>query len=203
MARHSGIDLGSPSGLPIIIFGLKDREDRWQRCEEILKEEGIEATFYKTEKRGNIRKDPTVDFLNMLKEVKTDILFFENDFELTKDWREVLTKSYVDLPLSWELLFLGANLTTPAERVTQNLVKIRGAWMFHAVLMRKKFIDYLVKYYDINRHWVFDEWIRRVSVGREFYMTYPMISYQREGYSDLAKKEFYYDIFENKNYRKL
>lgn len=188
----------------IVIFGLGAREDRWKRCQEILKENGItEVTRFTTEiDHEDTYRNCSKDFLRLLRlKGSKDLMFFEDDFELVEGWRDVFDKAYKDLPKDWDMLYLGANLTKTPDRITENLLRVRGAWMFHAVLLRKKFIDYILQNYDYNQIWVFDEWCRVMAPKLKFYMTYPMISYQRKGYSDFVRQYVDYDIFNNKYYK--
>ncbi len=189
----------------IVVFGLAEREDRWQRCKQILEENKItKVTRFANEKGADLYRNQTEDFLRVLRlKGHNNIVFFEDDFELTKGWESVLTDAWKDLPSDWDLLYLGANLTRSPQKITNNLVKIRGAWCFHAVVISPKFVKYALANYDINRRVVWDEWIRTEAVKRKFYMTYPMISYQRASYSDFVKKEVDYDIFNNRYYKKI
>ncbi len=188
----------------IVVFGLKEREDRWQRSLEILKSAGVtEVTRFANEKKENKWKEATHDFLRVLRTMPGNIVFFEDDFELTENWREVLEKAWNDLPDKWDLLYLGANLTKTPKRITKNLVKLRGQWCFHAVVINKTFVPYMLAKYDINRMVVFDEWLRNEACKRNFYMTYPMISFQRKSYSDYVGKEVEYKLFLNKYYLEL
>lgn len=190
----------------VVVFGLEDREDRWLRSKEILEEIGVKkVTRYATQIDPlDKHRHCTKDFLQMLRRKgQQNIVFFEDDFELVKGWEEVLDKAWKDLPDDWDLLYMGANLTSPPQKITDNLLKIRGAWMFHAVIMRDRFINYILNKYDVNRYWVFDEWLRQEAIRRHFYMTYPMISYQRAGYSDLVGQYVNYDIFNNKFYTRV
>lgn len=190
----------------IIVFGLKEREDRWQRCQQIFEQNGINQVIRVANERSeNKWVGATEDFLKVLRGSR-NIVFFEDDFELTEGWEEVLEKAWSDLPERWDLLYLGANLTRDAKRITNNLVKIRGAWCFHAVIINKDFIPYIHRNYDLRRgpaFQVFDEWLRLQAETRTFYMTYPMISYQRESFSDFVGKVVNYDIFSNKYYKRL
>ena len=190
----------------IVIIGLKARKDRWKRCVEIFEKEGIEeVTHYTTlQSFKDTHKHYMKDFLQMLRiKGKHDLMFFEDDFELVDGWREVLDKAMKDLPEDWDMLYLGANLTRPAIRVTDNLVRVKGAWLMHATLLRKEFIDYILKEYKPEQVPIIDEWYRLIAPERKFYMTYPMVSYQRSDYSDFLGQYVYYDIFENKHYKTL
>lgn len=189
----------------VVVFGLEEREDRWQRCKEILKDAGVtEVTRFANTKKENVWKGITDDFLRVLKlKGHNDLMFFEDDFELMDNWREVLYKAWEDLPADWDLLYLGANLRKTPKRITKNIVKLRGAWCFHAVVINKNFTRHILKAYDPGRRQVIDEWLRIEADHRNFYMTYPMIAYQRKGYSDLVGKEVDYKLFLNKYYLQL
>jgi hypothetical protein len=190
----------------IVIVGLAERTDRWQRCIEILKENKInKVTHYQTQKDPvDVYRHATIDFLDLLKIKRgNDLVFFEDDFELKEGWEEVLKKAWEDLPKDFDMLYLGANLTKTPKRITSNLVRVRGAWCLHGVVMSAKFIEYFLKTFDINRRIVIDEWCRTIAEERKFYMTYPMICFQRKSYSDFVKKEVWYDIFNNKYYKEL
>lgn len=189
----------------IVVLGLESRTDRWERCKEIFEANGIKrVTHFATQKGEDLFRHATQDYLRMLSLKKgKNIMFFEDDFELVNGWEEVLERAWHDLPKDYDMLYLGANLQDKAIRVTDNLVRVKDAWMLHAVIMNRKFIDWVLKVYDINRRVVMDEWMRIIAKERKFYMTYPMISYQRSGYSDFVKKEIEYNIFDNKYYKKL
>lgn len=188
----------------IVVFGLEEREDRWQRCRKVLHENGItKITRFANQRGENKYKTATDDFIRVLRWSQNNIVFFEDDFELTEGWEEVLKAAWSDLPDKWDLLYLGANLTKSAKKVTNNLVRLRGAWCFHAVIMNRSFVRWVLRNYDVNQRIVFDEWLRIIAEGRDFYMTYPMISYQRESFSDFVGKVVNYNIFTNKYYLRL
>ncbi len=187
----------------IVIMGLESREDRWERCKEILTANGIgRVTRYVTQLREPKYEHSTKDFLDLLRLKRfNDLVFFEDDFELVDGWEEVLKKSYADLPQEWDLLYLGCNPTRALLRETPNLMRVKGAWMFHAVILNQSFIDYVLKVYNAKVFPAFDEWVRQIAPERKFFMTYPMVAYQREGFSDYMGQYTKYDIFNNKFYK--
>jgi hypothetical protein len=189
--------------LNICVIGLKAREDRWKRCVEILEAEGIEEVYHyvTVQDYQDSYKGYMTDFINMLKMFQGhDLLFFEDDFEFTKGWKKVFEKAYKDLPQEWDLLYFGANLTSPITKVTDNLVRVYGAWLMHATLLSHTFIDYILIHYLPANIRIIDEWYRKIAPTRNFYMTIPMISYQRPDYSDFVGQYVYYNIFTNKYY---
>lgn len=189
--------------MEIVIIGLRDRADRWERCKEIIEKEGLKnVTRYITEydeldPYGNASKD----FYNLISSRTDNTLLFEDDFELTPNWRDVLEKSLNDLPRDFDLLYLGCNLTEQAVRITPNLARVRGAWTVTGAIFSKRFCEYIKQNY--NARVVPDEYLRTKAPEKRFYMTYPMICYQRESWSDFAQKVVSYDFWSNKNYRKL
>lgn len=189
----------------IVVIGLKARQDRWKRCKEILEGAGVErVTHYQTEQDfSDSHAGYMKDFLTMLQyKGYTDLMFFEDDFELTPEWEKVFTRAYNDLPEKWDMLYLGANLTAPVQIVTRNIVRVNGAWLMHATLLRKKFIDYILQAYNPQRVKIIDEWYRQIATRKEFYMTIPMISYQRPDFSDMVGQYVDYQIFGNKHYKR-
>jgi hypothetical protein len=100
------------------------------------------------------------------------------------------------------MLYLGANLQAPVTRYSDHLVRVNGAWLMHATLLSAKFIDFIIDNYPNSNIRIADEWYRRIAPQREFYMTVPMISYQRKDYSDFVGRYVYYDIFSNKYYKR-
>jgi hypothetical protein len=192
----------------VAVIGLEERHDRWERCEKIFKKYNISpVTHYETECDYNDKhRHYMKDFLQLLRvrgRERDALCFFEDDFELVEGWEDVLKNAYIDLPQGWDMLYLGCNLTTDVKVITKNLVKVQGAWLMHATILSKRFVEYILREYDLNQIWIIDEWYRQQAIKRQFYMTYPMISYQRTDYSDFTGKYEDYQIFENKYYKRI
>lgn len=170
------------------MIGLKAREDRWKRCIEIFEEIGVtKVTRIATvQDMENSHRGYMKDFMMMLRKFQgADLMFFEDDFELTEGWEEVFDQAYRDLPKNWDMLYLGCNLTSPLKKVTNSLYRVQGAWLMHATLLRKEWIDFILKFYRPDKCRIIDEWYRQQAPYREFFMTMPQISYQRPDYSDM------------------
>jgi hypothetical protein len=188
----------------VCVIGLKARKDRWARCKEVLQGRVERVTHYTTVQNfQDSYKGYMTDWMKMLKMFQGGpLMFFEDDFEFTDDFDEVFTKAIAELPQSFDMLYLGANLQAPVTRYSDHLVRVNGAWLMHATLLSAKFIDFIIDNYPNSNIRIADEWYRRIAPQREFYMTVPMISYQRKDYSDFVGRYVYYDIFSNKYYKR-
>jgi hypothetical protein len=187
----------------IVVIGLEAREDRWHRCQDILQEFGVgQVTHYTTKQNFNDpHRNYMKDFLQMLRVrgIGKHLVFFEDDFEFTDGWEDILKKAWDDLPEDYDMLYLGCNLTRPPLKITDNLMRVRGAWLMHATILSRKFIEYILKYYDRNRIWIIDEWYRQIAPEKNFYCTYPMISYQRKDFSDMLGEYVDYKTIQERN----
>ncbi len=188
----------------ICVIGLKARKDRWERCKEILQGRVERVTHYTTiQNFQDSYKGYMSDWLKMLKMFQGEpLMFFEDDFELTDDFDDVFPKAISELPKSYDMLYLGANLQVPVTRYSDHLARVGGAWLMHATLLSAKFIDFILENYPYSNIKIVDEWYRRIAPQKEFYMTMPIISYQRKDYSDFVGRYVYYDIFSNKYYKR-
>lgn len=186
------------------MIGLKARKDRWERCREILQGRVERVTHYTTVQNfQDSYKGYMSDWLKMLKMFQGEpLMFFEDDFEFTDEFDEVFPKAVAELPQTYDMLYLGANLQAPVTRYSEHLARVNGAWLMHATLLSAKFIDFILEAYPHSKIRIADEWYRRIAPHREFYMTMPMISYQRKDYSDFVGRYVYYDIFSNKHYKR-
>jgi hypothetical protein len=190
----------------IVVIGLEARQDRWKRCKDIFARYDISPVshYCTVQDFHDTHRHYMKDFMQMLrvKGSANHLCFFEDDFELTDNWESILRKAWNDLPTDWDMLYLGANLTISPVKITDNLCRVRGAYLMHATILSNKFIRFIQQHYDLNAVWIIDEWYRVIAPAMKFYMTTPMISYQREDFSDFLGQYIYYDIFNNQFYKK-
>lgn len=118
-----------------------------------------------------------------------NILIFEDDVEFFENASENLMLSLSDLPLEWDMLYLGANLDRyPAYRHSEHLVKITGAYATHAYAINKTMFE---KLYEIN---VAEDTIHNdvtyaetIHPNYQCFLTYPLVAGQRDSYSDIQR----------------
>lgn len=103
------------------------------------------------------------------------------------------TQALTELPLDFDLLFLGCNLVgsdiinfTKPARFSPHLFRVYDCWQSHSVSYSKKAINYILERFDPMNSPTYDEWIR-VNVLKELqcFVIAPQITYQLAGKSDI------------------
>ena len=120
-----------------------------------------------------------------------------------------LSKAVYQLPMDWDLLYLGANIIgtdtfrfPQPEQIGDHLFKIYGAWTTHAVGYTRKSAELIVEnYHSWKESGMYDDWLSRVFIpNHKCYIVYPMVAVQRPVKSDLWNKHVdYTGCFEQGN----
>lgn len=121
---------------------------------------------------------------------------FENDIAFEKNWK-YLEEGCNQLPQDWDLLYLGANIIGSdtmvwemPTRYSQNLFRLHNSWMTHAIIYSNKMAKWVLDTFDPNTFPVYDEWLRVMAMPhKKIFILYPMIAYQRPGWSILTKQQ--------------
>lgn len=174
----------------VVILNLKERIDRRVQIEQELQRVGInEVQFFESFSGGH--KGFNKSMFEVLKENQdvNRLLILEDDCYFTSNG--LLSESLRQMPFTWDIISFGANLRSKHYKVKTNLVSLKDAWMSHAIGYSNKMIKWIVENYD--QELVYDEWLRLNVYPRfECYMTYPVVAWQRESYSDLMLKDVDY-----------
>jgi len=168
-------------------INLKQRKAKWNRvqleCEKLnLNVTRFEAIF-DTYGHGGCFKS----HIELLKQAKHEGVFMiiEDDI-LVLEPIEVLEKAIEQLPSDWDMLYLGAQLSKRLERYSDNLLRLSGALMTHAVIYNNQngIADYIIE----NARGIIDVYLRD-NVHEQFdcFITYPMVCSQADGYSDTIR----------------
>lgn len=120
-------------------------------------------------------------------------VIFEDDILLT-GW------DIPQLPEVFDMVYLGANLQGPTERINERLIKITAAWTTHAVIYSRKGAEKVLSQYKVE-YGVYDNWLKEhFHKDNNCYLVTPMIAYQRPGYSEIKDVEVDYTEVMNINY---
>lgn len=119
-----------------------------------------------------------------------NILIFEDDVEFFPNAASNLRYCLVELPDSWDMLYLGANLDRfPAYQVSSHLAKLTGAYATHAYAVRKNMFSILFNINSdpdvVHNDVTYSEVVHPIY---NCYMTLPLLAGQRDGHSDIQGK---------------
>jgi GR25 family glycosyltransferase involved in LPS biosynthesis len=111
------------------------------------------------------------------------VLVLEDDALFTDNCEEILKKSFLEIQnIEWDMLFLGANLFSPAYKVSEHLLKLTGAWCAHAYIVHNRFYDTIL---SLPPNKEMDTHYGELMDKHNVYISNPMIAYQLPSYSNL------------------
>jgi GR25 family glycosyltransferase involved in LPS biosynthesis len=117
---------------------------------------------------------------------------FEDDCVMLENWM-VVQRAMAELPDDWSALWLGATLTTPLERYSDHLFRLKRAHCLHAVIYNsQEMVDYILNHHDFKRHQYIDVFMFEVQQKFNCFVTYPICATQRIGFSDISQKHVDY-----------
>jgi hypothetical protein len=96
----------------------------------------------------------------------------------------------------WDMLYLGANLNSPAHSITTLLLKLSGAYTTHAYMVHERFYDTIL---NLKLDFEIDVCYSKLMANHNVYMCDPMIAYQLPSHSDLQDgfRDYNESIIEN------
>jgi hypothetical protein len=117
---------------------------------------------------------------------------------------EHLGRALAELPRTWDILYLGANLLMwnngsepQPERVSEHLFRIKGAWTTHAVAYNKKCVFEILAKQPMFSEMMFDNWLSTQLEKFQAYIVAPMVAYQRPRFSSIwSRFDDYTRLFE-------
>lgn len=181
----------------IICLTQKERKDRQFDFEHECLKYGINGSYYYAEPSDLPDGAPFDSFcksqIGMLKRFNGQtLLTLEDDVEFKGISN--LQKAIYQLPLDWDILYLGANiigvdvnrLPVP-EQYSEHLFRVKAAWTTHAVAYNGDIVEKILsKYKGWQESGMYDDWLsREILPNVKAFIIYPMVAVQRPVKSDL------------------
>jgi GR25 family glycosyltransferase involved in LPS biosynthesis len=182
--------------IDIVLINLDKDKERLKIASEHLKKNGIEFERIPGVIHEDRYRGCSIAMVNALKAIPEGGIIFEDDV-LLKDF-------YIpDLPDGWDLLYFGANLQAPTERINDEIVRVYGAWTAHAIMYSEKAVKKILETYSYDLHGPHDNFLKNeFNAKNNCYMVTPMQAYQRPSYSHLEKRNVNYTRIMDMNYDK-
>lgn len=167
------------------IINLKHRVDRYNHMIEEMKKIPISYEFVD----GIIDETKTCfqsqkKCIRLAKENKLPyVLVLEDDAVFTENVIDVFQKTFKEIQtFNWDMFFLGANLQSPAKRVSDSVLQLTGAYAAHSYVVHERFYDTILNLPHICE---MDVHYHNLMPKHNIYMCDPMVAYQLPSYSDL------------------
>lgn len=178
------------------VINLKRREDRLRELKLPFDYEIFEATDGKIHFPNEVANlvghlgcwDSHRRLLEKIKEENIEYtLIFEDDAVVCDDFIKKMEIVVSELPEDWDLLYLGGWNTGEIKKYSEHLNLAEDVLTTHSYLIRQKFVDTLLSSI-YNRKFKIDVVFCDALKKGKCFISNPVLSWQREGYSDIVNK---------------
>ena len=171
-------------------INLAQRKSKWYRTQLECMKLNLDPERFDAILDTNGHMGCMQSHLKLLEQIEEQVfMIIEDDIEVLDN---VLAKAIKQLPDDWDMLYLGAELTKKIERYSDNLYRLKGGKVTHAIIYNNKgVVDYILENcrLTIDEFYAFD-----VQEKFNVYITYPMVCSQMDGYSDTQHWWTNYDV---------
>lgn len=116
------------------------------------------------------------------------VLFLEDDATFIQP-DEIIEKAFDQLPEDFHLFYLGCTLMTKPEKISDNILKVWGAYSSHAIVYSKQGLRAALSSLQTKPKLAYDVQLNYYGHQMNRYCSYPMICTQRPGESDIYKHD--------------
>lgn len=185
-----------------ILVSLKEREDRRADTFKEFANAGVPPVFSVWNavkdpdgRRGLIATMQEIFEARLREPHDTPLLILEDDIKIVQPgYSKKLERVLAQLPADFKLLYLGCNLAGEFTRYSDNLLLAKDMYSSHAILYSRAAIEAILP--GLKNATAYD---RALATGIQktggCYCAFPMLMSQRDGYSDIEKREVRYQRF--------
>ena len=174
----------------VYCINLDNRKERWDQTQEEMKVLGATPIRFSATLKRRRHSGCISSHMALWGKVKDEgiVMVIEDDILFLDNAKENFEIALHQLPEDWDMLYLGATLNEPLERVSDNLLRLKRGWACHAIVYNNQngVLDYLLKEMVDNRIDIFMADV--IQEKFNCYMCYPMVATQRPGISDITRK---------------
>jgi len=172
--------------IPTYIINLKERDDRKHHIiNEVIQAPQLSYTIVEA-----IRDNTGTCFASHLKCIQLAkdnklpyVLILEDDCIFTSNCNDILNAVYDEFQtIEWDMLYLGANLNSPATSYSKTLIKLTGAYTTHAYMVHERFYDTIL---NLTLDVEIDVCYSKLMSDHNVFMCDPIIAYQLPSHSDI------------------
>lgn len=113
---------------------------------------------------------------------------FEDDVEFAPDINNLFDTYFAQVPVNYDLLYLGGNHMGGFDMLTANIAKIHLTYTTHAIGVQAKAYDAMIEVLGRQNDKV-DICIAELHAKLNCYVTRPHLAFQRASFSDILEKQ--------------
>lgn len=184
-----------------VCINLDEREDRWIESQPQFERTGIVVERLSAERGNNPVEGCALSHFKVLDYCyKYDVhaMIFEDDVQFSRNIDNL--KEYLKAldSIKWDMLYLGANVTSPIYPVSDLFGQLTSAQSTHAYLVNREFISTILacrgligKHLDL----IYSE---NIVPYNDCFITIPMLATQRPSFSDIENRPVNYNWMEDR-----
>lgn len=122
------------------------------------------------------------------------ILIFEDDVVFDEELQEKFEQRYQQVPKDWDILYFGGNHNgIPLEMISENVGVTKKTYTTHAYAVKKSIFSTVINLFP---KLIGEADVMYASLQKSFkcYVFMPHLAWQRNGFSDILKKNVNYDF---------
>ena len=192
----------------IFCINLSRRPDRWLWCKQQFQTHQINGVIRFNAIDGNdlkITPEMSMDgnmismgyygclfshlaIVRIAKQMKlSNYVVFEDDFQLHRNFNELFNKYYEQVPSDWDMIYLGANHSNGTDKISENVVKMKGSFTTHSMIIKNTIYGDLINGWS-NFHEKVDIIISRLHRQHNSYCFTPNLCVQKDDFSDILNR---------------
>jgi GR25 family glycosyltransferase involved in LPS biosynthesis len=173
-------------------INLDRRIDRWEEASNMFYLMGWNVKRFSALERdkGWIGcRDSHLAILRMERGLGNVFMILEDDVVLTPLTNYVVEEAMSQLPLDWDMLYLGCSPKEPQERYSDSLFRLKNAHVTHAIIWNDResgAINYILNHVEEIEK-IDDYFATVIQPKFNCFVVYPIVATQSDSPSDIAK----------------
>lgn len=175
-----------------VVINREDRPERLKATREQLDRFGIEFSVFSAITQPGGWRGCRLSHLSVLEKYKDEDMTWvmEDDIHFLTYPHEALNHAMDELPIDFDILYLGISPLRKYERYTEHLFRVNGGHTTHCMVYNNRkggVVDFILQHRDTVMKWdVFLSSI--IHPVFKCFCTYPIVCTQRQTQSDTCKR---------------
>ena len=172
---------------------LKNKKDKKIKIKRLIRKKNLNILFNTVTLHENPQKGCLESHCNLIEQYhnkKDYILILEDDVHFIRN-----IPYNIELPSEWDMLYFGGTVKVSSNKYNDNWTRV-STWSTHSYIVNLTNSKLVEKILDArNQEYAIDNYyINHIHSKFLCYMITPMVAIQRDGYSDIEKKDMSYDF---------